>query len=137
MAMTLRRARMNSINNQTQRFFFGTLTFQKEDIDADIFSNPLATGLSPVNYRPVFGGEVALAEDVVGNLPQKFKIMFAQFDALRGSWVRCVVAMAMAMKIDVAEPEAGWNIVDDELQSALWSLANTLLKEVQEGVACP
>jgi hypothetical protein len=81
------------------------LTLQKEDIDADIFSNPLATRF-PVNYRPAFGGEIALVEDVVGNMSQKFKIMFAQFDALRGSWVRCV-----AMKIDVAEPEAGWYVL--------------------------
>jgi hypothetical protein len=126
------------------------LTFQKEDTDADIFSNPLATRLRPVNYRPVLGREEALGEDVVCDLGQTFKIMFGQFDALRDTWVRC-----MAMKIHVAEPEAGryvlfkarlmtldtynWTLImltDDEPQSALWSLANTLLEEVQDGVAC-
>jgi hypothetical protein len=124
------------------------LILQKEDTDADIFSNPLATRKRPVNYRPVFGGEVTLVEDVVGNLSQTIKIMFAQFEALRSSWVGCV-----AMKIDVAEPEAGWYVLfkvrlitlthywtlvmltDDESQSGLRSLANTLIEEVQDGVA--
>jgi hypothetical protein len=59
-----------------------------------------------VNYRPVFGGEEALAEDVVGKLGQTFKSMFGQFDALRNSWVRCI-----AMKINVFEPEAGWYVL--------------------------
>ena len=77
------------------------MTFQKEDIDADIFSNQLAARLGPVNYRSVFGGEEALAEDVVGNLAQTFKFMFAQFDALCSSKVRCVT-----VNIDVAEPKA-------------------------------
>lgn len=126
------------------------MTFQKEDTDADVFSNPLATRLRPVNCGPVLGGDEALTEDVVCDLGQKFEVMFGQFDALNGSWVR-----RMAMKIYVADPEAGryvlfeaglmtldthnWTLVkltDDESQSALWSLANTLLEEVQDGVAC-
>jgi hypothetical protein len=101
-----------------------------------------------VNYRPVLGGDEALTEDVVRDLGQTFEIMFGQFDALRDR------VMCMAMKIYVAEPEAGryvlfkarlitlnpykWTLVmltDDEPQSALWSLANTLLEEVQDGVA--
>lgn len=61
-----------------------------------------------MNYRPAFGGEEAFAEDVVGNLGQTLKFMFAQFDALRGSIVRCV---AVAMNIDVAKPKAGWYVL--------------------------
>ena len=102
-----------------------------------------------MNYRPVFWGDEALAEDVVGNLGQTFKLIFGQFDALRGSWVRCV-----AVEIDVGKPEAGWYVLfnvrlmtlntfhwkpimltDEELQSGLRSLANTLLEEVQDRVA--
>lgn len=82
------------------------MTLQKEDIDADIFYNSLATRLRPVNQRPVFGGDEALAEDVVGNLGQTIKLMFGQFDALGGSWVR-----RAAMEIDVAEPEASWYVL--------------------------
>ena len=59
-----------------------------------------------MNYRPIFRGDEALVENIVGNLGQTFKTMFVQFDALRSSRVRCV-----AMKIDVAEPEAGWDIL--------------------------
>jgi hypothetical protein len=57
----------------------------------------------------------------------------------------------MLVKIDVAEPEASWYVLfkvrlttakhwtlvmltNDELQSTLWSLANTLLEEVQDEV---
>ena len=56
-----------------------------------------------MNYRPEFGGDEAFLEDVVGEMGQTIKFMFGQFDTLRGSWVRCV-----AVKIDVAEPDAGW-----------------------------
>ena len=59
-----------------------------------------------MNYRPIFRGDEALAENIVGNLGQTFKTMFVQFDALRGSRMRCV-----AMKIDVAKPQAGWDIL--------------------------
>ena len=62
-----------------------------------------------MNYRPVIGGEEAMAEDVVGNLGQTFKLVFGQFDALRGSWMRCV-----AMEIDVSEPEASWYVLFNE-----------------------
>jgi len=123
-------AQRRYINNQTQRFFFSTLTLQKEDIDADIFPNPLAAGLRPVNCGPVLGNDEAFAKDVVGNMGQSVKMMLGQFDTLRGRWMRWV-----AMKIDVAEPEASWYVLDDEPQSALRSLANTLLEEVQDGGA--
>jgi len=39
------------------------------------------------------------------------------------------------MKIDVADPEAGWYVLNDELQGGLWSLGNIVLEEVQDGVA--
>ena len=105
--------------------------------------------LLPVNYRPVFGGDEALVENVIGNLGQTIKFKFVQFDALGGSRVSGV-----AVKIDVAEPETGWYVLfkvrlmtlntyswtpviltNEELQSGLWSLANTLLEEVEDGVA--
>ena len=79
------------------------MSLQKKDIDADIFCNTFTAGLRPVNYRPEFGGDEAFLEDVVGEMGQTIKFMFGQFDTLRGSWVRCV-----AVKIDVAEPDAGW-----------------------------
>ena len=41
------------------------MTFQEEDIDANIFSNALATRLGPVNYRPVLGSDEALGEDEI------------------------------------------------------------------------
>jgi len=39
------------------------------------------------------------------------------------------------MKIDVADPEAGWYVLNDELQGGLWSRANIVLEEVQDRVA--
>jgi len=109
---------------------FSTLSFQKKDIDADVFSDALTAGLRPVNYRPEFRGDEAFLEDVVGNLTQIIEMMFVQFDTLHGARVRCMV-----VKIDVTEPEASRYVINDELQGALWSLANTLLEEVQDEVA--
>jgi len=73
-----------------------------------------------------------MVENVVGNIGQKFQFdgMFIQFDALRGGRVSRVT-----MKIDVAEPKQGWYIINDELQSALGSLANTLVEEILDKVA--
>ena len=88
---------------------FSALSLQKEDIEADIFSNALAASLRPVNYRPVFRGDEALIEDVVGKMRQTIKMMFSQFDALGGGWVRRV-----AMSIDVAKPDAGRNVLFKE-----------------------
>ena len=62
--------------------------------------------LRPVNCRPVFGSNETLAKNVVGNMGQAIKMMFRQLEALRGSRVRCVT-----MKIDVADPEAGWDVL--------------------------
>jgi len=63
------------------------LTFQQEDIDTDIFSDPQAARFLPVNYGPKFRGQEALVENVVGDVGQTFKLdrIFAKFDALRGS----------------------------------------------------
>jgi hypothetical protein len=36
------------------------------------------------------------------------------------------------MSIDVAEPEAGWYVLDHEPQRSLWSFAKTLLEEVRD-----
>jgi hypothetical protein len=97
---------INLTNNQMQRFLFSSLTLQKEYVDADIFPNPLTARLRPVNYRPVFGANETLIENVVGKVGQRIKVMFGQFDALNGRWAR-----RMAMSIDVFEPEAGWYVL--------------------------
>jgi TfoX/Sxy family transcriptional regulator of competence genes len=81
-------ARWDFINNQMQRLRFSTLSIQKEDVDAHIFSNLLTASLGPVNYRPVFGDDEALLENVVGKMAQRIKMMFGQFDALDGRWAR-------------------------------------------------
>ena len=132
------------------------MTLQQEDTDTDIFSDPQAARFLPVNYRSKFRGQEALVENVIGDVGQTFKLdrIFAKFDALRGSCVRRVVArvVAMAMDIDVFEPKYGWYVIfkvwlmgkislttdiitNDELQSSLWSLANTKIEEVLNEVA--
>jgi hypothetical protein len=96
----------NPTNYKTQGMAFSTLSFQKKDIDTDVFSDALTAGLRPVNCRPEFRGDEAFLEDVVGNLTQIIEMMFVQFDTLHGARVRCMV-----VKIDVTEPEASWYVL--------------------------
>lgn len=76
-----------------------------------------------------------MVKNVVGDVGQTFKLdwIFAKFDALRGTRLRSVVAMAM--EIDVFEPKYGWFVINDELQSGLGSLANAMIEEILNEVA--
>jgi len=123
------------VNNKAERVLLRqTCSSSKQLLNADMFFNPLSTWLLPVYNRPQLRNEITLVEDVVGHVRKSFEPSWVRrwpnkLDSLGNSTSTRVV------EIDVAEPKYVRNILNDQFQSVLRALANTLFEELLNRVA--
>jgi hypothetical protein len=72
--------------------------------------NPPPAGILPVHDRPQLSREVALLEDVVGNMgkPLKFRLGAVKLDALRDN------VPSLVVEVNITEPQCGRNVLCQE-----------------------
>jgi len=103
----------------------------KKLYDAEVLADGLATGTLPVDIGPQIVGDIASVEQVVGDVSQLFARELGRLDALNDD------RRARVVGVDVAEPQGGGDVGDDQFQRRLLALADTLLHEVLDVAAAP
>lgn len=92
--------------------------------DLGVLVDGLATGALPVDVAPQVVGEEALVEQIVGDVSQLLARELRRLDALNDD------RRARVVGIDIAEPQRGRDVRNDQSQRGILALADTLLDEI-------